>query len=154
LPAEVPPLVVRLESRTAQVLEPDRGLSRPYGRPLPIHRRAADRRTRLPLPGREGGTESLAAAREVAARYPPLHPARLPLDRRRGLGGDRLVRDPLHRALPARPLRLRPRRLPLDQPSRRLRIHPRHRRVPAVPIQPITPKATGLRPPGASRAGG
>jgi hypothetical protein len=38
VPAEVPPLVVRLEPRVAQVLEPDRRLSRADGRPLPIHR--------------------------------------------------------------------------------------------------------------------
>ena len=56
-------------------------------------------RARLSLPGREAGPQPLAAAREVAARDPPLHPARLPLDRGRDLGGDRLVCDPLHRPL-------------------------------------------------------
>ena len=53
------------------------------------------------------------------------------------VGGHRLVRDPLHRPLPARPLRLRPRRLPLDEPRRRLRVHPGHRRIPAIPTQPL-----------------
>ena len=43
VPAEVPALVVRLEPRAAPVLEPDRRLSRPDGRPLPLHRRAAGR---------------------------------------------------------------------------------------------------------------
>ena len=107
VPAEVPALVVRLEPRAAPVLEPDRRLPRPDGRPLPIHRRAAGGRARPPLPGREAGAQPLAAARQVAARDPPLHRARLPLDRGRRVGGNRLVRDPLHRPLPPRPLRLR-----------------------------------------------
>src|SRR5512132_2326167 len=38
VPAEVPALVVRLEPRTAQVLEPRRCLPRPDGRSLPVDR--------------------------------------------------------------------------------------------------------------------
>ena len=47
----------------------------------------------------------------------------------------RVVRDPLHRPLPARALRLRGRRAPLGQSRRRVRVHPRHRRVPAVQVE-------------------
>ena len=44
-----------------------------------------------------------------------------------------LVRDPLHRPLPARALRLHRRRGALEQSRDRVRAHPDHRRVPAVP---------------------
>jgi hypothetical protein len=44
-----------------------------------------------------------------------------------------------HRALPTRPLRLRPRSLPLDEPRCRLRVDPGNRRIPTVPSQSITP---------------
>jgi hypothetical protein len=52
-----------------------------------------------------------------------------------------LVRDPFHGALPARPVRLRPRGLPLDQPRGGLRAHPGYRRVPTVPLQSVTQHA-------------
>ena len=47
-----------------------------------------------------------------------------------------VVRDPLHRPLPARNLRLRRGRDPLAQPRGRLRLHPRHRPLPAVLDEP------------------
>jgi hypothetical protein len=92
---------------------------------------------RLSLPGCQAGPKPLAATRQVAARDPSLRPARLPLARSRRLGGHRMVRDPLHRPLPTRPLRLRARRVPLDKPSRRVRLHPGHRPIPAIPPQPL-----------------
>ena len=79
---------------------------------------------------------------------PPLHRARPALDRSHDLGDDRLVCDPVHRPLSPRPIQLRPRRPPVDQPRRRLRIHPRHQRAPAVPTRPVMPTirgATGRR---------
>ncbi len=48
-------------------------------------------------------------------------------------GDRRLVRDRLHRPLPARAVQLHRGRDPLAQPGRRLRLHPGHGRVPAVP---------------------
>jgi hypothetical protein len=42
-------------------------------RPLPLNRRAPIGQARLPVPGREAGTEPLAPARQVAACDPALH---------------------------------------------------------------------------------
>src|SRR5437660_7247401 len=39
IPAEVPPMVVRLEPRAAAVRQPSECLSGPSGRPVPIHHR-------------------------------------------------------------------------------------------------------------------
>ena len=49
-----------------------------------------------------------------------------------------LVRDPLHGPLPARTVRLRRRRAALGEPRGRVRVHPRHRRVPAVSVEPVS----------------
>ena len=58
--------------------------------------------------------QSLAVAGEVAAGDPALHRARVPVDRvRRAVAGG-ARRDPLHRPLSARDLRLQPRRAALD----------------------------------------
>ncbi len=51
---------------------------------------------------------------------------------------DRVVRDPLHRALPARAVRVRRRGNPLGEPRARVRVPPRHRRVPAVSVEPVS----------------
>src|SRR5205085_4932405 len=134
---EVPTLVVRLEPRAAAVLDQDRRLLGADGRPLPIDGRAPGGRARLPLPRRAAGTKPLAAARQVAARDPALHPARLPLDRR-GRGGDhRLVRDPLHRPLSPRPIRLRARGHAMDEPRNRVWVFARDRSLPTVSIESL-----------------
>src|SRR6266516_3721570 len=132
VPPEVPALVVRLEPRAAEVHEPGRRLPRLDGRHVPLHRRAPVRRPRPPLLGRARGAEPLAAAGEVAAGHPPL--------RDRGV-----VRDPLHRPLPAGPLRLRRGRPPLDEPGRCLRLHPRHGRIPAVQAGGLTADRRAMR---------
>ena len=48
-----------------------------------------------------GRAQPLAVARQVAARDPALHRARLPVDRVLRADGGRVLRDPLHRPLPA-----------------------------------------------------
>ena len=53
----------------------------------------------------------------------------------------RVVRDPLHGAVPARPVRLRRRRRSLDEPRRGVRVPPRHGPVPAVSAQSLTDDA-------------
>jgi hypothetical protein len=53
-----------------------------------------------------------------------------------------VVRDPLHRPLPARALLLRRGRDPLAQPRRRLRLHPGHRPLPTVPAAPLTRRSS------------
>ena len=69
---------------------------------------------------------------------PALHRAVLPHDRR-GVGRDRcLVRDPLHRPLPAVAVRLHRRRDPLAQPRRGLRISSDHRPLPAIQPAALT----------------
>jgi hypothetical protein len=80
----------------------------------------------------------VAAARQVVTRHPPLHHSFLPLHRGDPCVDRRLVRDRVHRALPARDLRIRGGCAALAQPSRRLRVHPRDRRVPAVPARGVT----------------
>ena len=57
---------------------------------------------------------ALALARQVAARDPALHRAPRPLVRPLGPDRGRVLRDPLHRPLPARDLRLQPGRAALD----------------------------------------
>ncbi len=47
----------------------------------------------------------------------------------------RVVRDPVHGPLPAGGVRFRRGRVPLEQQGGRLRVHPRHRRVPALQPQ-------------------
>ena len=59
----------------------------------------------------------------------------LPVRRRLLRGRRRLVRDPVHRALPARAVRLRGRRRPLVAARPGLRVPARHRPVPAVLAQ-------------------
>ena len=98
---------------------------------------------RVSLPGRERRTEPLAADRQVAARHPPLHHRRPALDRGVLRGRARLVRDPLHRPVPPRSLRLRRRRAALVESRGRLRARPRHRRVPALPLEAITNESEG-----------
>ena len=92
-------------------------------------------RLELPYPDAKQGPQSLAAARQVVARDPALDRAGLPLAR--GVLRDhlRVVRDPFHRPLPARAVRLRRRRRALDESSDRLRVRARHGSVPAV--QPL-----------------
>ncbi len=71
--------------------------------------------------------------REVAPGDPALHRARVPLAHAPRVDGDRLLRDPLHRALPTGHLRLQPRRAPLDLAGRLLLVRStRHRSLPAV----------------------
>src|SRR5919108_1877981 len=81
VPAEVSALVVRLELRAAQLLEPRLRLSRLNGRSLSLDRRAPVGATRVPLPGRARGTKPLAPAREVVPRNPALRRVDLSLDR-------------------------------------------------------------------------
>jgi hypothetical protein len=59
-----------------------------------------------------------------------------------------VVRDPLHRALPARPVRLRRRRHTVGQPRGRVRLRARDGRVSAVSAQRLTvpPSARGGNP--------
>src|SRR6266511_452935 len=133
--AEVPALVVQLEPRAAALQQPGGRLPRPDGRPLPLHRRAAGGPPGDPL-SRRGAPEPVASPGQVAAGHPPLHRAALPRHRRAGLGGGGLVRDPVHRQVPARAVRLRRGRVPVAQPGHRLRAHPGHRPVPA--LQPAT----------------
>ena len=62
------------------------------------------------------------------------------------LGGDRrLVRDPLHGSLPTWPLRLPRRRRTLVEPCLRVFDRAGHRRVPAVPVEAVTRRATSSR---------
>jgi hypothetical protein len=63
---------------------------------------------------------------------------------RGGRGGDhRLVRHPVHRALPQGDVRFRRGCHPLAQPGHRLRVRPGYRPVPAVSAEPVR----GGRPP-------
>ena len=68
---------------------------------------------------------------------PALRGAVLPLHRRVLRRDRRMVRDPLNRPLPARDVRLPRRRRPLDEPGGRLRAHPGHRPLPAVPARAL-----------------
>ena len=56
-----------------------------------------------------------------------------------------LVRDSLHRPLPAGPLRLRRGSLPLVEPGDRVRVRPRDGRIPAVQPQRITADRRAMR---------
>ena len=86
----------------------------------------------LPLSRRRTRPQPGPAARQVAARDPPLHRAVLPHDRRVVRRHLRLVRDPLHRPLPAVAVRLHRGRDPLAQPRRGLRLPSDHRPLPAI----------------------
>src|SRR4029079_13985135 len=79
LSAEVSALVVRLEPRAAALPEPGRRLPGAAERSVPVDRRATVRAAGAAIPGCEAGLQSLAAARQVAARDPALHRAGLPL---------------------------------------------------------------------------
>src|SRR4029079_6945153 len=115
LPAEVSALVVRLEPRAAALPEPGRRLPGAAERSVPVDRRAPVRAAGAAIPGCEAGSQSLVAARQVAARDPGLSRAGLPLAS--GALRDRLrvVRDSFHGSLSARAVRVRCRGRPLDQ---------------------------------------
>ena len=70
-------------------------------------------------------------------RHPALRGAVLPLHRRLLCRDRRMVRDPVHRSLPARDVRLPRRRRPLDQQGDRVRPRAGHRPLPAVPPRPV-----------------
>jgi hypothetical protein len=76
-----------------------------------------------------------AAAGQVVSGHPSLRGAVLPGDRGCCGGHHRLVRHPVHRALPESPVRLCRGSHPLAQPGYRLCASPRHRPVPTVPAQ-------------------
>src|SRR5262249_7748767 len=82
--------------------------------------------------------EPLAATGQVVPRHPALHRAVLPGDRGVLRSRHRLVRDPVHRPVPAWSVPLRRGRHPLAEPGRRVRLRPRHRPVPAVPPERLT----------------
>ncbi len=71
-----------------------------------------------------------------------LHRAVLPGDRSLRRGRNSVVRDPVHRSLPARTLRLRRGRHPLADPGDRICVHAGHRCVPAISAEPVTGVAT------------
>src|SRR5215469_5299610 len=82
----------------------------------------------------------------MAAGDPALHRAFLPLHRRPDRRDRDLVRDPVHRPLPPGDVRLRGGGHPLAQPRGRLRTHPGHRPVPAVPAGALsTGRLSGCR---------
>ncbi len=91
----------------------------------------------LCLPRRGARSQPVAASGEMVPGHPTLHRAVLPAHRD-GRGGDhRLVRHPVHRALPQGDVRFRGGRHPLGQPGHRLRGRPGHRPVPAVSAEPV-----------------
>ncbi len=96
LPPKVPALVVRLKRRVASLREPDWRLPGVDGRPVSVDRRAPIGLALGSLPGCEARAEPLAPPRQVAARDPALHRARLPPHRRGRGGSPRAVRDSLH----------------------------------------------------------
>jgi hypothetical protein len=103
---------------------------------------AEARPTVYPSPARRArpAAEPLALDREVAPRDPPLHRAHIPLDRVLDPERRRILRDPVHRSLPARHLRLQRRRPALDVARRLLHIlGARHRSLPAVHASPRSP---------------
>ena len=98
----------RRAPRPAAVSRPSGGRARPERRPL-------------------------ALAREVGARDPALHRARVPLAHAARADRDRVLRDPLHGPLPARDLRLQPRGHALDVAGRLLLVRgARHGPLPAL----------------------
>ena len=97
--------------------------------------------------------EPLALAREVDPRDPALHPARAPLADAARADDRRVLRDPLHRPLPARDLRLQRRRSSLDVAGGVLLLRrARHRSLSAVHARRRArlPGAAGGRVPGAA----
>ncbi len=103
------------------------------------------------------GAEPLAVARQVAARDPALHRARVPLARVRRAERDRVLRDPVHRPVPALDLRLQRRRAALDVAGRVLLLRrARHRPLSAVHARRasrLPGDARGRRTPSGCRAG-
>ena len=92
--------------------------------------------------------EPLALARQVAAGDPALRRALLPLARLPGADGGRVLRDPRHRPLPTRDLRLQRGGAALDLAGGLLLVRrARHRPLPAVHAR----RGAGL--PGDARAG-
>ena len=69
---------------------------------------------------------------QVVPGHPALDRALLPDDRSRGLHGDRVVRDPVHRQVPKEPVRLRGRGAALVAAGLGVRRPAGHRPVPAV----------------------
>ena len=139
-------------------LLPDRRQPADLPRPTEVgsaRDRRAGRRSRAcgrrRVPGRRRGparraAQPLALAREVAAGDPALHRARDPLVRVLRPHGDRVLRDPLHRPLPARDLRVQRRRPALDVARGLLLLQrARHRPLPALHARP------GSRLPGDAR---
>jgi hypothetical protein len=84
-------------------------------------------RLSLPCPDPPRETEPVAAAGQVAAGRAALRCAGRFVDRRRVRGHRGMVRDPVHRTLPAGSVSLRRRRPPLRHPRPRIRVHARHR---------------------------
>ena len=77
--------------------------------------------------------QPLAVARQMAAGDPARHRARVPVDRLPRAVAGRVRRDPVHRPLPARDLRLQRRRAALDLARGLLLLQrARHRPLPAV----------------------
>src|SRR5215469_13231330 len=147
VPAQVSPVVVRLEPRTTAVHQPGHRLPVPDGRPLPLHRRPPIGPPRLPLPR---SPEPVAAADQVAAGDPALHRAVLPQHRLIHRGDRGVVRDLDHRPLPQGLVRLRRGRHPLEHPGDRLHAHPGHRPLPAVPAGLMRTTAASTASPSAA----
>ena len=83
------------------------------------HGRTACQRDARALPGHARGAarraaEPLEVAGQVVPRDPALHRARVPLDRVRAADDRRVLRDPVHRPLSARHVRVQRRRDALD----------------------------------------
>ena len=107
-------------------------------------------------PGASTHAQPLAVAGQVAPRHPALHRAVLPVDRLRRRHRHRLLRDPLHRPLPARDVRLQRRRPALELAGGLLRHErARHRPLPALhasAAEPTTRPRSTSRIPSASHA--
>src|SRR5262249_39595343 len=138
VPAEVPPVVVRLEPGTAAVHQPGRNLPRTDGRPVPLHRRPPVGAPRLPLPGRRPRPEPVAAPGEVAAAHPPLLLVVLPRPPPPRGGVRRWFRLFFPRPPPGGFVRLRGGSPPRNRRGRCFRPPPHPRPVPAVPAGTMT----------------
>ena len=71
-----------------------------HGRPVPVDHRSTVGAPRLRLSRRRPRTQPVASAGEVAAGHPPLHRAWRSCGSPSSRGDRRLVRDPVHRAVP------------------------------------------------------
>ena len=103
-----------------------------------------DEQIRPPRPGlprRTRGPQPVATAGQVAPGSAPLRRAAVPRGRRRRGSGDRMVRDLVHRSLPARTVRLRRRGRPVGAARAGVRIPPPHRLLPT--LQPPLIRASG-----------